>query len=270
MSKKNTVCLLKEYNINSDLDNSRVEIGIDEVGRGPLFGRVYSASVVLPKKEDFKYEIIKDSKKFSSKKKMLEVYNYLIENLEYYCVSYVDEKYIDKNNILNASHQAMHMTINGLLEKHKSSINISNCLLMVDGNNFKPYCRYVNDGTQDGIVQIEHVTIEGGDNIYCNIAAASILAKVEHDKYIEELCKLYPKLHTLYDLNNNKGYGTRKHIEGIKKYGISPWHRVSFATCKGQPINPKEYYLDSEESPKTPVSNSDEPEDAVSTSKQTA
>jgi len=205
-------------------------------------------------------EIIKDSKKFSSKKKMIEVYNYLIENLEYYCVSYVDEKYIDKNNILNASHQAMHMTINGLLEKHKSSINISNCLLMVDGNNFKPYCRYVNNGKQDGIVQIQHVTIEDGDNKYCNIAAASILAKVEHDRYIEELCKFYPKLQTLYDLNNNKGYGTRKHIDGIKKYGISPWHRVSFATCKGQPINPKEYYLDT---PVTPVSNSDEPEDAV-------
>ena len=121
-----------------------IEAGVDEAGRGPLFGRVYSASVVLPKNHDFKYEIIKDSKKFSSKKKMLEVYNYLIENIEYYSVSYIDENTIDKINILNASHQAMHGAISNLFEKHKDVFNISNCLLMVDGNNFKPYCRYNN------------------------------------------------------------------------------------------------------------------------------
>ena len=72
MSKKSTITLLKEY----DSEKKCIEMGIDEVGRGPLFGRVYSACVILPKKDDFKYEIIKDSKKFSSKKKMLEVYNY--------------------------------------------------------------------------------------------------------------------------------------------------------------------------------------------------
>jgi len=236
MSKKSTITLLKEY----DSENVSIEMGIDEVGRGPLFGRVYSACVILPKKDDFKYEIIKDSKKFSSKKKMLEVYNYLIENIEYFSVSYIDENTIDKINILNASHQAMHSAISNLFEKHKDIFNISNCLLMVDGNNFKPYCRY-NDNQ---IEQLKHITIEGGDNKYCNIAAASILAKVEHDKYIDELCKEYPKLQEYYDLNNNKGYGTRKHIEGIKKYGISPWHRKSFSTCKSSQINREEFYLD--------------------------
>lgn len=236
MSKKSTITLLKEY----DSENVSIEMGIDEVGRGPLFGRVYSACVILPKKDDFKYEIIKDSKKFSSKKKMLEVYNYLIENIEYYSVSYIDENTIDKINILNASHQAMHGAISNLFENHKDLFNISNCLLMVDGNNFKPYCRYNNNQ----IEQLKHITIEGGDNKYCNIAAASILAKVEHDKYIDELCKEYPKLQEYYDLNNNKGYGTRKHIEGIKKYGISPWHRKSFSTCKSSHINREEFYLD--------------------------
>ena len=234
MTNKHVMCLEKVY----DDKNNYFEIGIDEVGRGPLFGRVYSACVVLPKREDFKYEIIKDSKKFSSKKKMLEVYNYLIENLEYYSVSYIDEVTIDSVNILNASHQAMHKAISGLFEK-KNIQDISNCLLMIDGNNFKPYCRYIDNQ----IKQVSHVTIEGGDNKYCNIAAASILAKVEHDKYIEDLCHVYPKLHELYDLNNNKGYGTRKHIEGIKKYGISPWHRKSFSTCKGITLNNKEYFI---------------------------
>lgn len=232
MCKKTTTSLLKFY-----AENNNIEIGIDEVGRGPLFGRVYSASVVLPKNHDFKYEIIKDSKKFSSKKKMMKVYYYLIENLDAYNVSYVDENIIDSVNILNASHQAMHKAINGLFENN--NLNISNCLLMIDGNNFKPYCRYIDNQ----IKQVKHITIEGGDNKYCSIAAASILAKVEHDKYIEDLCKEYPKLHDYYDLLNNKGYGTKKHIEGIKKYGISPWHRKSFSTCKLTPINNIEYYL---------------------------
>lgn len=234
MSKKTTTSLLKQYD-----ENNILEIGIDEVGRGPLFGRVYSASVVLPKKDDFKYEIIKDSKKFSSKKKMLEVYNYLIENLDLYNVSYIDENVIDSVNILNASHQAMHKAISGLFEK--KNIDITKCLLMVDGNNFKPYCRYIDNQ----IKQVSHITIEGGDNKYCSIAAASILAKVEHDLYIDNLCKDYPKLHEYYDLLNNKGYGTRKHIEGIKKYGISPWHRKSFSTCRHHRINQAEYYLNS-------------------------
>ena len=227
-------CLEKQYSY----ENNYLEIGIDEVGRGPLFGRVYSACVILPKKQDFKYEIIKDSKKFSSKKKMLEVYNYLIENLDSYSVSYIDESTIDSINILNASHQAMHRAITGLIEK-KNIQDISNCLLMVDGNNFKPYCRFIDSQIQ----QIKHITIEGGDNKYCNIAAASILAKVEHDKYIDDLCDEYPKLHEYYDLKNNKGYGTRKHIEGIKKYGISPWHRKSFSTCKGVNINHANIYI---------------------------
>ena len=170
---------------------------------------------------------------------MLEVYNYLIENLDYYSVSYIDENIIDNVNILNASHQAMHKAINGLFEK-KGILDISNILLMIDGNNFKPYCRYLDNE----IKQVPHVTIEGGDNKYCSIAAASILAKVEHDKYIDSLCQEYPKLHEYYDLINNKGYGTRKHIEGIKKYGISPWHRKSFSTCKSQTINTKDHYLD--------------------------
>ena len=235
MSKRSTNLLLKEF----DISNNLLEIGIDEVGRGPLFGRVYSACTILPKNENFKYEIIKDSKKFSSKKKMIEVYNYLIENIEYYGISYVDETIIDKINILNASHLAMHNAINNLIEKNYQNIDICNCLLMIDGNNFKPYCRFNNNE----ILQIKHITIEGGDNKYYNIAAASILAKVEHDKYINELCMEYPLLDEYYDLNNNKGYGTQKHIEGIKKYGISPWHRKTFSRCKNIKINPKEYYL---------------------------
>ena len=84
----------------------------------------------------------------------------------------------------------------------------------------------------DSYIQILHKCIESGDNTYASIAAASILAKVTRDEYIMEMCKEHPYLHTHYDLENNKGYGTKKHMDGIKAHGISQWHRKSFGLCK--------------------------------------
>ena len=81
------------------------------------------------------------------------------------------------------------------------------------------------------IKQVPVKCIEGGDNKYCSIAAASIIAKVERDNYIYEMCKKYPILDTYYDLSKNKGYGTAKHMDGIKKYGITQWHRKTFGIC---------------------------------------
>ena len=82
------------------------------------------------------------------------------------------------------------------------------------------------------------------DNKFCSIAAASILAKVERDKYIREICINFPKLNIYYGLLKNKGYGTSKHIEGIKKYGISKWHRTTYGCCKEAHINEEEFYKD--------------------------
>lgn len=76
------------------------------------------------------------------------------------------------------------------------------------------------------------LTIEGGDNKYTSIAAASILAKVARDEYIQELCKENPELNEKYDIENNKGYGTKKHLDGIMKFGITEWHRKTFGICK--------------------------------------
>ena len=232
MNNKKHNNLLKQYN-----SENKIEIGIDEVGRGPLFGRVYSAGVILPKNDNFKYELLKDSKKFSSKKKITEVSHYIKSNVEYYSIQYVDENNIDRYNIKNASHTAMHLCIKEIL----ANIDIKNfkdILLLIDGNNFKPYTYLYNDN----IHIIDNICIEGGDNKYCSIAAASIIAKVERDKYIEMLCKEYPKLDEYYDLNNNKGYGTKRHIEGIQKYGISPWHRTTYSTCKNIKKNDRDFY----------------------------
>jgi ribonuclease HII len=82
------------------------------------------------------------------------------------------------------------------------------------------------------IESIPYDTIEGGDNKYSSIAAASILAKVFRDKYIDDLCLENPELITKYGLDSNKGYGSKKHMDGIKEHGITIWHRRTFGICK--------------------------------------
>ena len=74
--------------------------------------------------------------------------------------------------------------------------------------------------------------VVGGDNKYSSIAAASIIAKVERDLYIKDVCEQYPYLNDFYELEKNKGYGTKKHLDGIRKHGISEWHRKTFGICK--------------------------------------
>ena len=227
-------------------DSNQYEIGIDEAGRGPMFGRVYCAAVILPKNEDFKYEILKDSKKFSSIKKINEVAKYIKNNCLAYNISYVDENIIDKINIRNATHNAMHSAVKNICLNYNEILNFDNkynenIYLLVDGNDFKPYT-YINN-QNNMLQQINHILIEGGDNKYCSIAAASILAKVARDEYIQKICNCYSKLDEYYQLEKNKGYGTVKHLEGIKKYGISPWHRKTYGCCKDAIINNEDFYL---------------------------
>lgn len=208
-----------------DADTTIIEIGIDEAGRGPMFGRVYAGIVVLPKDNSFNHSQMKDSKKFHSKKKIEQVADYIKQNAIAWAVEYEDEQTIDTINILQATQSAMHKGItNVLLQLSKlSTINYDKILILVDGNYFKPFTE---------IKTIKYKMIEGGDNKYTSIAAASILAKTERDKYIEELCKENPELVERYDINSNKGYGSKKHMDGIKQYGITKWHRKTFGICK--------------------------------------
>ena len=210
-------------NVSYYNDDNIIEIGIDEVGRGPMFGRVYTAAVILPK-EGFDHSKMKDSKKFHSKKKINEVSEYIKENAIAWSIQWEDEKIIDKINIRNATHSAMHKAIKEIYDKE----NGKNYVLLVDGNDFKPYIVM----KENILEQVSHVCIEGGDNKYSSIAAASILAKVARDAYIDEMCVLNPELIEKYDLNNNKGYGTKKHMDGISEHGITEWHRRSFGICK--------------------------------------
>jgi len=219
-----TLNLEKYYDINN-----KYEIGIDEAGRGPLLGRVYAAAVILPKDDSFNHEEMKDSKKFYSKKKIKEVAEYIKNNAIAWSVQYEDEKKIDEINILNATYSCMHKCIKSICNQMREiNGDFNEPFLMVDGKFFKPYSVF-----KDNEIQIiPHVCIEKGDGKYTNIAAASILAKVYRDDYIEELCNNYPDLQNKYHTQSNKGYGSKNHLAGIREHGISQFHRKTFGICK--------------------------------------
>jgi ribonuclease HII len=217
------------FNMNPDI----IEIGIDEVGRGPLFGRVYASAVVLPKSNEFKHNEMKDSKKFSSKKKIDSTSQYIKQNAIAWSIRYEDETTIDRINILQATQLAMHNCITDILHQLKeknSELNLRNIILLIDGNYFKPFTHF--NSITNKFETIMYHTIEQGDNKFTSIAAASILAKVERDKYIEELCEENTELKEKYKIDSNKGYGSKHHLDGIKKHGITQWHRKTFGICK--------------------------------------
>ena len=216
-------------------DTTILEIGVDEAGRGPLFGRVYAAAVILPKDPATEYDFsqMKDSKKFHSKKKIAHVADYIKQNAVAWAVAYEDEAAIDKMNILQATQSAMHKAIKSCIEiAEKKALGGAppTIQLLIDGNYFNSITTY--DKVRGKIIAMPHVCIEGGDNKYAAIAAASILAKVSRDTYIEDLCAENPELNEKYGILSNKGYGARRHLEGINQYGITIWHRRSFRPCK--------------------------------------
>jgi ribonuclease HII len=215
------------------------EVGVDEAGRGPLFGRVYTAAVILPPPESsFDFSLLKDSKKFHSEKKIREASNYIKEHAAGWAISYEEAEVIDRINIRRATLQCMRNSIKDTIEGHigyfehrnLSKPTTDDYLLLVDGNDFIPLLNY-DDETSE-IETYQHVCVEGGDNTYACIAAASILAKVARDDYIEKLCDQHPCLDEMYSLRGNKGYGAKKHLDGIREHGITQWHRRSYGICK--------------------------------------
>ncbi len=216
-------------------DTTILEIGVDEAGRGPLFGRVYAAAVILPKDPATEYDFsqMKDSKKFHSKKKISQVADYIKQNAVAWAVAYEDEAAIDKMNILQATQSAMHKAIKSCIEiAEKKALDGAppTIQLLIDGNYFNSITTY--DKVRGQIKAMQHVCVEGGDNKYAAIAAASILAKVSRDTYIEDLCAENPELDEKYGILSNKGYGAKKHMDGIRSHGITIWHRRSFGPCK--------------------------------------
>lgn len=199
-------------------------VGVDEVGRGTLFGNVIACAIILPDKfPDDIYLQIKDSKKLSFKKRSF-LASYIKENAIAYGIGSVSPEEIDKINILQASIQAMHLALYEIMKK-----NVKFDHIIVDGIHFKPIIPIDNNNNEDNIISYE--CIPKADNTYLNVAAASIVAKDFHDNEILKLVEENKDL-LKYDLNNNMGYATLKHREAIKKYGIHSLHRKTFASCK--------------------------------------
>lgn len=187
-------------------DRYELEAGCDEAGRGCLAGSVYAAAVVFPR--GYVNEELNDSKKLSAHRRY-ELREIVKRDALAWAVGVVTPEEIDKINILNASILAMHRALDGLKVRPQAVI--------VDGNRFKPYH------------DLPYTTIVKGDGRYLSIAAASILAKTCRDDYMDGLAEEYPQ----YDWKSNKGYPTKKHREAIRKYGATPYHRMTFNLLGG-------------------------------------
>lgn len=207
------------------------EIGIDEAGRGPLFGRVYAAAVVLPKDSSFPHELMKDSKKFTSFKKLAEVARVIMDKSVAYSVAYAENTEVDALNPLKATMKIMNDAVSVIWDKlGEPGPNADHSFhLLVDGSYFRPRMRLCKDKV---LRSSPYTCVTSGDDTYSSIAAASILAKYHRDTYVEELCDAVPGLDEMYGLRKHKGYGTASHLAAIRHYGITKWHRRSFGICK--------------------------------------
>ena len=174
--------------------------GVDEAGRGPLAGAVYAAAVILPR--GLVIEGLDDSKKLTAKKRD-RLFDIICEKAIAYGIASASAREIDEINILNATYLAMNRAM--------AAMNAEFSLALIDGNRtagIKYPCRHVI----------------GGDGLSASIAAASILAKVTRDRYMEKLAEEYPE----YGFEKHKGYGTAAHYAALREHGPSPEHRVTF------------------------------------------
>lgn len=192
---------MKEYEYSFLSKGNVVIAGVDEAGRGPLAGPVVAAAAILNVDDDFIY--LNDSKKVTPKRRDI-LYDDIM-NRTIYGIGIVSAEEIDEINILQATYKAMRMAIDKLSKRPEVLLNDAVIITGIDES-------------------IHQEKIIKGDAKSVSIAAASILAKVTRDRYMEELGEKYPE----YGFEKHKGYGTKAHIEAIKKYGITPEHRKTF------------------------------------------
>ena len=193
--------VIDNYKYEQELNQKGITLiaGVDEVGRGPLIGPVVAAAVILP--VNFHLDGLTDSKKLSEKKRE-QFYEIIKKEAVAIGVGVISEKRIDEINIYEATKEAMKEAINNLSIKPEH--------ILIDAMPLE--------------LDIPTTSIIKGDLLSISISAASDIAKVERDHMLYEIDKCFP----MYDLKNNKGYGTKKHLEAIKKYGITKYHRLSY------------------------------------------
>lgn len=178
--------------------------GCDEAGVGPLAGRVYAAAAILPNRLELPW--LNDSKQVTEKRREI-LFDQIQEQAVSWAVAWVEPEEIDQIDILNSRFKAMQAAINSLEKKADFAL--------IDGN---------RDHGSKCAVTTEHQLIVKGDSLSYSIAAASILAKVSRDRYMEKMAALYPQ----YEFERHKGYPTRQHYELLREFGPCPIHRRSF------------------------------------------
>lgn len=208
-------------------EDDAVEVGLDEAGRGCLFGRLYVGAVIFSNStEDFfdhgvALKDIKDSKLLTKRRRDI-LYDYIQECALDKAVAFAEAEDVDRLNVLQADLTTMHRALD--------SLQIPIDRVLVDGNHWRPY------------KETEGYAIIDGDAQYLSIAAAGILAKVARDRWIESVVASHPEWETWYGLQSNMGYGTAKHLKGIETFGVTSEHRRSFAPVRkalGFPVKEK-------------------------------
>jgi ribonuclease HII len=201
-----------------------IEVGLDEAGRGCLFGRLYVGAVVFSNDTDDMFDNgvalneIRDSKLLTKRKRDI-LYDYIQECALDKATAFVTAKEIDEQNVLQADLTAMHRALDSLVVPVER--------VLVDGDHWRPY------------KDTEGHAIVDGDAQYLAIAAAGILAKVSRDRWVQEMVAANPEWDSHYGLSTNMGYGTAKHMTGLTAHGVTPEHRRSFAPVRaitGGPI----------------------------------
>ena len=198
---------LKRYEENLYKEGLKYICGIDEAGRGPLAGPVVVGAAVMPR--DSMLEFVNDSKKVTAKRRD-KLYDEIKDTAIAYGIGIIPQEEIDELNILNATKKGLHTALGEVIEKLKT----------------KPDIVIVDALREIDTFGITYESIIKGDATCYSISCASILAKVTRDRIMQEWDKIYPE----YGFAKHKGYGTKEHIEAIKKYGPCPIHRKSFIT----------------------------------------
>lgn len=211
----------KEYHLEPYQTEGILEIGIDEAGAGTFFGSLFVAGVILPQDIEERMKnvpklVIRDSKKMSQKRRE-EAEKFIKENALAWKIVEIKNEEVDEMNILQARLYGFHEVIR--------QMNMKPQKILIDGDKFKPY---IDDESGE---EIPHECVIEGDNTYLSIASASILAKTAQMRHIEELVKENENFKK-YDIHNNHGYGTQRHLYGIEQYGVTPYHRLSFGICR--------------------------------------
>jgi ribonuclease HII len=209
------------------IDDGCIEVGLDEAGRGPLWGRMYVAAVIMAPEDDVYFDggavlrQITDSKKLTARRRAV-LRDYIEETAVAKAISWAEPAEIDAVNVLQADMNAMHRALDTIWK----DVGVPFQRILVDGTSWRAWC------DPESGAEVPAIKIVEGDASVLSIAAASVLAKEAHDEWVRATVEAEPLLSERYGLDRNMGYGTAAHMAGLKTWGAHTLHRRSFAPVR--------------------------------------